>query len=205
MVFMQGNPISGFLRQRRLRKIAKSVRAGIVPKDVGREEVFEALRCTRPQGALEMFGLLSARHFDKHGKLKQDLGLIGVRKVTLEFAELLVDGMCSSGAAAILDDFTAHEQGQGSTAEASGDQALVDAEDGRNVGSQTHGASSHIYRSIATITATSAYTVIEHGLFNQTSTTNDYLLDRTKLGTEFTVATDDEVEWTYELTVNTET
>ena len=99
----------------------------------------------------------------------------------------------------------AHAQGQGSTAEASGDQALVDQEDGRNIGSQTHGASSNIFKSIATITATSAYTVIEHGVFNQTSVTGDYLLDRTKLGTEFTVATDDEVEWTYELTINTET
>lgn len=204
MVFMQSNPFAGFLRKNRLRKIAKQVRAGVVPKDVGREEVFEALRLTRPRGAMEIFGLLSARHFDKFGNLKQDLGLVGVRKVTLEFAKFLVDGMCDSDAAAELDDFTAHEMGQGSTAEASTDQALVDAEDGRAVGTQTHGASSNIFRSIATITATSAYTVMEHGIFSTTGE-SDYLLDRTKLGTDFIVATDDEVEWTYELTVNTET
>jgi hypothetical protein len=176
-----------------------------VPKGVSREEVFEALRKTRPKGALEMFGMLSAKHHDKEGKLIKDLGLVGVRKVTLEFAELLADAMTSSGASALIDDFSAHQQGDGSTAEASTDQTLVSAEDGRNIGSQTHGSSSNIYRSIATITATSAYTVIEHGIFNQTSTTGDYLLDRTKLGTPFTVATDDEVEWTYELTINTET
>jgi hypothetical protein len=205
MVFMQSNPFNGFFRKNRLRKIAKQVRSGTVPKGVSREEIFEALRCTRPKGALEVFGILSARQFDKSQKLKEDFGVVGVRKVTLEFAELLADAMCSSGAAAILDDFNAHAQGQGSAAEASTDQALGDPEDGRNIGSQTHGASSNIYKSVATITATSAYTVIEHGIFNQTSTTGDYLLDRTKLGTEFTVATDDEVEWTYELTINTET
>lgn len=205
MFYLHSNPINGFFRGRRLKKIAKQVRAGMVPKGVSREEVFEALRITRPKAALEMFGMLSAKQFDREGQLIKDLGLVGVRKVTLEFAELLADAMCSSGAAALLDDFTAHAQGQGSTAEASGDQALVDQEDGRNIGSQTHGASSNIYKSIATITATSAYTVIEHGIFNQSSVTGDYLLDRTKLGTEFTVATDDEVEWTYELTINTET
>ena len=205
MFYLHSNPFDGFFRQRRLKKIAKQVRAGIVPKDVSREEVFEALRITRPKAALEMFGMLSARQFDREGKLIKDLGLVGVRKVTLEFAELLADAMCSSGAAALLDDFTAHAQGQGSTAEASGDQALVDQEDGRNIGSQTHGASSNIFKSIATITATSAYTVIEHGIFNQTASAGDYMLDRTKLGTEFVVATDDEVEWTYELTINTET
>ena len=205
MLFMQSNPINGFIRQYRLRKLAKSVRAGIVPKDATREQVFEALRYTRPKGALEMFGILSARHFDGLGKLKADLGLVGVRLVTREFADLLVDGMCSSGAAALLDDFTAHEMGDGSTAEANGDQSLVAPADGRNIGTQTHGATSNIFKSIATITATSAYTVIEHGIFNQSSVTGDYLLDRTILGTPFVVAVDDEVEWTYELTVNTET
>jgi hypothetical protein len=199
------NPINGFFRQRRLNKLAAQVRAGIVPQGVDKEEIFEALRTTRPKGALEMFGMLSAKQYDKEGQLIKDLGLVGVRKVTLEFAELLADAMVSSGASALIDGFSAHAQGQGSAAEASTDQALVDQEDGRNIGSQTHGASSNIYRSIATITATSAYTVIEHGIFNQTSATGDYLLDRTKLGTEFTVATDDEVEWTYELTINTET
>ena len=97
-----------------------------------------------------------------------------------------------------------HAQGQGSTAEASTDQALVDEEDETDGGSQTHGASSNIYKSIVTITATSAYTVIEHAI-KDTTGASDYLLDRTVLGTEFTVATDDEVEWTYQLTINTET
>jgi hypothetical protein len=202
---LHNNPINGFFRQHRLKKIAKQVRAGTVPKGVSREEVFEALRVTRAKSGLEMFGMLSAKHYSREGKLIQDLGLVGVQKVTLEFAELLADAMTSSGASALIDDFSAHAQGDGSTAEASTDQALVAQIGTRNIGSQTHGASSNIYKSIATITATSAYTVIEHGIFNQSSTTGDYMLDRTKLGTEFTVATDDEVEWTYELTINTET
>jgi hypothetical protein len=196
------SPINGFFRRQRLKNIAKQVRAGIVPKDVSREEVFEALRTTRPKGALEMFGLLSAKHHGKDGKLVKDLGLVGVRKVTREFAELLADAMTTSGDE--IDTFNAHAQGDGSTAEASTDQALVSQEDGRNLGTQSLGSTSNVYRSVATITASSAYTVIEHGIFNQTSVTGDYLLDRTVINS-FTVATDDEVEWTYELTINTET
>ncbi len=204
MLFSEINPITRLRRRRRLKKIAAQVRAGNVPKGVSQEEIFEALRHTRPIGALEMFGILSARHL-RNGQLVQDLGVVGVKKVTLEFAELLVDAMCSSGASDLLPMFGVHAMGDGSTAEASTDQALVSLEDESGTrGTMTHGASSNIYQSVKTLTATSTYTVIEHGIFDTTGAT-DYLLDRTKLGSEFTVATDDEVEWTYQLTVNTET
>lgn len=203
MFFLHGNTFDGFFRRYRLRKLAKQVRKGIVPKGVDQADVFEALRITRPKSALEMFGLVQARVKRKDGTI-EDMGLVGVKKVTLEFAELLADAFCSSGASALLDDFTSHEMGAGSTAEASGDQALVDAEDGRNIGTQTHGATSNLFATTATITATSTYEVREHGVFNQTSTTNDYLLDRS-LVTGFNVTTDDTVEWTYTLTINSET
>jgi hypothetical protein len=204
MFQLSRSPNTGFFRTFKLKRLAKQVRNGIVPKGVSQDEVFEALRITRPKSALEMFGLVNARVFDKTGTLKADHGLVGVKKVTLEFAELLADAMTSSGASALIDDFTSHEMGSGSTAEASTDQALVTAQDGRNIGTQTHGATSNLYATTATITATSTYEVREHGVFNQTSTTADYLLDRSVV-TGFNVNTDDEVEWTYTLTINTET
>jgi hypothetical protein len=203
MFYSQANPVTRFRRRYRLRKIAKQVRAGNVPKGIPQDEIFEALRITRPKGALEMFGILNAKHF-RQGELVNDLGVVGVKLVTREFADLLVDAMCSSGAAALLHDFNCHRMGAGSTAEATGDQALVDLEDESDGGSQTHGATSNIYKSILTLTANSAYEVAEHGLFDTTGAT-DYLLDRTLLATAFNVITDDEVEWTYQLTVNTET
>lgn len=204
MLFLHNSTFDGFFRRFRLRKLARQVRhKGIVPKGVDQAEVFEALRLTRPKNAFEMFGLVSARVKRKNGAI-EDMGLVGVKIVTTEFAELLVDAFCSSGASAILDDFTSHEMGAGSTAEASGDQTLVDVGDGRNIGTQTHGATSNLFASTATITANSAYEVREHGIFNQTSTTSDYLLDRSVV-TGFNVTTDDEVEWTYTLTINSET
>jgi len=146
--------------------------------------------------------MLFAKVYDTNGNLKHDLGLVGTREVTGEFVNHLVDALADSAVAANFDHYFYHEMGDGSTAETDTETALVNPIDGREPGSQTHGATSNIYKSICTLTAGSAYTVIEHGIFNQTSTGADKMLDRTKLGTEFTVATSDEVEWTYQLTCN---
>jgi hypothetical protein len=186
---------------RRLRKIAGQVRDGIVPKGVEFDEVMRALQATKKRGAMETFGFLFAKVKSPDGNVV-DHGLVGARAVTLSFAKILSDAFCDSAVAATLSNYNAHAMGQGSAAEGSGDEALGDEEDGRNVGSQTHGASSNVYKSVATITATSNYTVIEHGIFRSTDSSSTDLLDRTKV-TEFTVNTDDEVEWTYELTIVT--
>ena len=205
MVFLQSNPITRFTRHFRLRGIAKKVRAGVVPEGVSRDDIYEALRCTRPKGAVEMFGILAAKVF-RNGEVIHDPGVVAVKKVTLEFAEWLVDGMVSSGEQANLHLFHAHRHGAGSTAEASTDQALVDLDESGNLDGDagTHGATSNVYRTIATITATDAYSIREHGIFNQTNVTGDLLLDRS-LVASFPVATDDQVQWTYTLTINTET
>ena len=57
-------------------------------------------------------------------------------------------------------------------------------------------------KSVATITAIAAYTAIEHGLFDSMTATTDIMLDRTLVASPPNLVTDDEVEWTYELTVN---
>lgn len=191
--------IFGFTRRLRLLRIAKQVRAGNVPAGVDQDTIFEALRITRPGSTLEAFGFLSGKVY-RQGKMIQDLGLVGVKEVTTEFVEHLVDGMMDSSVA--IDKFNKHAMGDGSTAETDTQSALVNQQDGRNVGSQTHGATSNIYKSVATITAGAAYTAIEHGIFDSTGAAADVLLDRTVIGSPPVVATDDEVEWTYQLTIN---
>ena len=196
------NPIKSiteFRQNRRLAQIAKQVRNGQVPKDVDLVTVCKALGKAKTKGPLEMTGLLTAKQF-RDGKLFKDHGLVGVRSVSLEFADLLVDALLGEAASTIAT-FDAHEMGDGSTAESSADSELISAQDGRNIGSQTHGATSNIYATTATITASGAYTVIEHGLFD-TSGATERLMDRTVIDS-FVVATDDEVEWTYTLTVAT--
>lgn len=197
---MWRNPINEFFERRRLRKIAAAVRSGNVPAGVDTQTVFAALRLTQPKGRMEAFGLLNCRVFDKHGNLKQDCGLVGVREVTTEFVKHLADGMMDSSVP--IDVFNKHAMGDGSTAETDSQVALVNQVDGRNVGSQTHGATSNIYKSVATITAGSAYTAIEHGIFDSTGAASDVMLDRTLVASPPTLATDDEVEWTYQLTLN---
>ena len=195
---MRITKISRFFRQRRLRKIAALVRAGKVPKNVTEADVFEALSLKKTHH-MEAYGLLSCRVFDKHGVLKQDLGLVGVREVTAAFVKHLVDGLMTSDVSPSVDHFHHHAMGDGSTAETDTQTALVNQIDGVSAGSQTHGATSNIYKTIATIVASSAYTAIEHGVFN---TTGDLMVDRTLVASPPTVATSDEVEWTYNLTVN---
>ncbi len=192
-----------YIRNRRLKKIASQVREGLLPEGVDKETIFEALKKTRPKNSMEMFGFLSAKVERANGGVVQDLGLVSCKKVTLAFAERLVDAMIET--ATDVKGFNQHKQGAGSTAEASGDTVLVTPQVGaQGVGgltAVTHGASSNIYKSIGTITAGSAYEIREHGIF--AASTGGILLDRSVV-TAIDVAQDDVVTWTYELTVNTE-
>jgi hypothetical protein len=189
----------GFIERRRLKRIAQQVRDGVVPKGVDEQTIFKALKMTKPRNVMVAFGFLKCKVYDKHGILKEDCGLVGVREVTGEFVDYLADAMTDSSQP--MDHFNAHGMGDGSTAETDTQTALVNQQDGRVVGSQTHGATSNVYRSVATIVATDAYTAIEHGIFDTTGAASDVLLDRTIVGSPPTLATDDEVEWTYDLTI----
>lgn len=183
------------------RKIAKQVRAGIVPAGVSKDEIWDALKVTKPRAATEMFGFLNAivRHPD--GSLKKDYGLVSVREVTSAFAKRLVDGFTTSGD--VIDNFNQHKMGAGSTAETDTETALVTQQTGAQAATgnaaATHGATSNIYRTVGTLTAGSAYGCREHGVFN--ASTGGILLDRSVV-TNIDLNTDDVVTWTYELTVN---
>lgn len=181
----------------RRNKIAAMVRKGMVPRGVSVEEIWAALRDTRPN-SMELFGFLSAKVYRADGTV-QDLGLQSVRSITTAFTKKLVDGFANSTDAADLSNYKFHGMGAGSTAEATSQTALV-AESGIKVaGSQTHGANSEIYRSIITIAATTAFGCREHGIFN--TLTGGTMLDRSVV-TNITLNTGDEVAWTYDLTCN---
>lgn len=186
----------------RLRGIAKSVRGpGIVPAGASEKDVFEALRITRPKNAVEVWGFLKAIVHNADGSLKRDYGLVSCREVSAAFAKQLVDAMCTSGD--VVDNFNQHKQGSGSTAETDTQTALVAAQSGAQAATgnaaATHGSSSQIYQTVGTITATTAYEIREHGVFN--ASTGGVLLDRSVV-TAIAVNTDDVVTWTYNLTIN---
>ena len=182
----------------RLKRIAKKVRAGILPKGVAKDRIFEALRITRPK-AVEMFGFLEAQVFNPDGTLKTDVGLVSCREVTAAFAKVLVDGMADSAVAADMDHFAYHKMGAGSTAETDTETALVTQQIGATLGTQTHGASSQIYQTVGTITAGSSFGAREHGIFN--ASTGGTMLDRSVV-TNIDLNTDDIVTWTYSLSIN---
>lgn len=198
--------IKKIIETRKLRKVAYQVREGNVPKGVSKETIFKALNLTRPKNALEAFGILSMKHYGPDGILKADLGVQSVRKITTAFVKYLADAFCSSGSAALLDDFVYHAAGAGSGAEASGDVALGAETGVRVTGSQTHGASSNIFETVRTWVASGVFTAIEHGLFNcLTSTASEILLDRSLVSSPPTCATGDEIVFTYDLTLSSET
>ena len=184
---------------RKQKKIGKQVRAGIVPKGVPREEIWEALKATAGRNQMEMFGFLSAKVFRPDGTLKQNLGLQSIKSITSDFAEYIVQAMCTSG-----DDemsaFGFHKHGSGSTAEADDDTNLVNIDDfGTDIAAGTEGATAKVYESVDTIVCTSAYEIREHGIFN--TLTGGTMMDRHTVAA-INVVTDDEVEWTFDLTIN---
>jgi len=199
MLFCKGK---SFFEYRKLKKIARQVRNGIVPDGVSKDRIFEALKVTRPSNVFEMFGFLHAVVHNPDGTLKKDYGLVSVKKVTTAFAIRLVDALMDS--ATTIATFSFHKMGSGSTSETAAQTALITQQVGAQTGTdgataQTHGASSDIYRTVGTLTAGSAYGCREHGVFN--ASTGGVMLDRSVV-TNIDLNTEDVVTWTYELTVN---
>lgn len=189
------NHIKSYFEARKLRALAVEVRAGRTPKGVDKDTIFRALRQTANPNVVEMFGFLSAKSWHPDGTLKRDYGLVSVKEITQAFTKRLVDSLCDS--AATMATFIYHKMGAGSTAETDTDTALVTQQVGAAQGSQTHGASSSIYQSVATLTAGSSFGCREHGLFN--ASTGGVALDRSVV-TNIDLNTDDVVTWTYNLT-----
>lgn len=146
------------------------------------------------KGAVSPEGRLSARVIRKNGAI-EELGIISTKVVTDAFVAFLVDNLQTETAE--FGDFKFHGMGTDNTAENVTDTALGTAVESRATGTQTEGASANIYRSVGTITATSARAVVEHGVFSQV--TGATLMDRSVF-TVINLATDDAIQFTYEIT-----
>lgn len=124
-----------------------------------------------------------------------ELGLISTRVVTTAGVNYLVD--CLQGTQE-PENLKWHAMGTGNTAEAAGDTVLVAEVESRVAGTQEEGASANIYKTVATITATQARAIVEHGLFSASSAGT--LFDRSVFAV-VNLATGDAIQFTYQLTL----
>lgn len=133
-------------------------------------------------GLAVIYGELHGRVIHADGTIT-DYGLLGRRVVTTAGVTYLAADM--AGGASDINLFKFHGYGTGTTAEASGDTALVTeltteyaVNSTRPTGSQT--SSTNTYTTVGTLTPDSGGTlaITEHGIFSATSSTT--LWDRTK-------------------------
>jgi hypothetical protein len=104
---------------------------------------------------------------------KPGLWLPDMRPITVVHDKVVTDDLCEDivdtmqASVAAFSTYKYHHSGTGAGAEAAADDALVTPrEAARAVGTQVDGASAKEYKSIATITYTDTWAIIEHGLFN---------------------------------------
>jgi len=135
----------------------------------------------------------------------ENCGWLSGSKVTDVFVNVEVGALVDSGGsgqAAEFNDFNEHEVGTNSTAESNNNTALG-ATSGIALAAGTqvdNGGDPPTMTTVATITADATETWEEHGVF---STSTDSLLDRSLTGGQ-SVASSDQVQYTYTLTVNPE-
>lgn len=135
----------------------------------------------------------------------EDHGVVCRRVVTTAGVGFIVDAFQNS---VEVENLKFHALGTGTTAEASGDTALVTeltteyVGNTRATGTTTEGASANIYRTVGTVTLDSGTpAVTEHGVFSAASA--GVLLDRSVFSAINLVgANGDAIQATYELTLS---
>jgi len=142
-----------------------------------------------------MSGQLRAKYIFKNGPVV-DYGTLSYQKVTDDFAAYLVDLLQSGGTD--VTEFFYHAAGTDNTAESSGDTELG-SEILRSTGSLDE-TSAQVFKSVATMTFPSSNSVLEHGLLNADSDGPGILMDRS-VYTAIELNSSDQIEFTYELTV----
>ena len=145
---------------------------------------------------------LSAVVYDKYGNVKKDYGVISRKKVTGAFVTDIVANLVTDSTA--FGDYKYHDAGTGSTAEANTQTALVTPFGGSRVaGTQVAGGTSTAptYTSVATIPFTSTLAIVEHAIFNASS--SGTMMDRS-LFSAINVVNGDSIQFTYVVTINAE-
>jgi len=153
------------------------------------------LRLRSPfKAALPLHAKLYARYIKYNGDTEQ-LGLISTRVVTNTGVNFIVDAFQNTTE---LENMKYHGSGTGSTAEAQTQTALVTEVESRATGTTIEGASANIYRTVGTVSYTSTYAIVEHGIFSAAS--SGTMLDRSVFSA-INVVSGDAIEFTYDLTV----
>lgn len=125
---------------------------------------------------------------------REELGLVSTKVVTTAGVNYIVDAFQNTTE---VENFKYHGSGTGTTAEASGDTALVTEVATRATGTTTEGASANIYRTVGTINYTGTHAITEHGVFSASS--SGTLLDRSVFSA-INVTNGDSIQFTYDLT-----
>ena len=149
-------------------------------------------------GIVTIGGQLKAVKIDGLTGRRTDFGIVSRRVITTAFVNFMVDQLQAE--TSVWGDFKWHDSGVGTTAAVIGDTDIetTDAE-ARVAGTQVEGATAEIYKSVGTITYTTTLAITEHGLFS--IVTGGTLMDR-HVFTAINVVNTDQIEFTYELTVN---
>ncbi len=157
----------------------------------------------RRLGLATMYGSLYATLLRGDGS-RLDLGLASMRVVTTAGVNFLIDALQGSVEPEIL---RYHGVGTGTTAEASGDTALVTesttiltVDSTRATGTLTEGASANIFRTVGTVSFDGAGAITEHGIFSVASTGSGTLLDRSVFSA-INVISGDSISFTYDFTL----
>jgi len=147
----------------------------------------------RIMGIAPISATLSARVF--HDGQVEDLGIISAHAVTDVFVQALIDALQAPVVA--FSTYKYHGSGESDTEEAATDTVLwLPTGEARDIGTQTEGSASNIYKSVATHTYDGPFAITEHGLFN--ALTGGTLMDRSTFTAIDVVATKS-IEFTYQL------
>jgi hypothetical protein len=204
-------------RRRDLPKLAAAkLFTGVIPGLAHAEARLQGAVLRRPEGlAPERLARLLALLRDNvsvhelaaaFGGQVTEYGTLSTRVVTTAGVGYIVDAFQNL---VELENMKYHGFGTGTTAEASGDTALVTEEttqyasdNTRPTGTTTEGASANIYRTVGTYSPDSGGTraITEHGIFSQAATGGGVLLDRSVFSAVNLVAGSDSLQTTYELT-----
>jgi hypothetical protein len=137
------------------------------------------------------------------GGRREELGLLGVRKVTDNGAQFICDAWRGTKT---IGNMKYHGLGTGTNAEAQADTALqtelttqYNPDNTRATG--TLAGSANVFTSVATNTVDATAAVTEHGLFDQAATGGGVLFDRTVFSV-VNLASADSLQTTYSWTLS---
>jgi len=163
---------------------------------IGLVSYYAAKAFTAITGLPVMCGRLSARLIRADGQVI-DYGVLGYRVVTTAFVNFVVDQLQTE--TSVFGDFKYHDSGVGGTAENASDTDIETTDgESRVTGTQTEGGGANVYESVGTISYTTTKAIVEHGLFN--ASTSGTLMDRTVFSA-INVVNGDSIQFTYDLTL----